>query len=98
MINGYETKTNPLPSFGSGFVFPKEFISCKYPVPIIYLTITNLLAPLGAKGSGDLVMQVFTSAMGNLQNKINQQIFSEESETALKELYSDVSDLASKSK
>lgn len=63
-----------------------------------YLTMTNLLAPLGAKGSGDLVMQVFTSAMGNLQNKINQQIFSEESETALKELYSDVSDLASKSK
>lgn len=63
-----------------------------------YLTITNLLAPLGVKGSGDLAMQVFISAMGNLQNKINQQIFSEESETALKELYSDVSDLASKSK
>lgn len=63
-----------------------------------YLTITNLLAPLGARGSGDLVMQVFTSAMGNLQNKIDQQIFSEESETALKELYSDVPDLASKSK
>jgi len=63
-----------------------------------YLTMTNLLAPLGVKGSGDLVMQVFTSAMGNLQNEINQQIFSEESEIALKQLYNDVSDLAGKAK
>jgi len=63
-----------------------------------YLTMTNLLAPLGVKGSGDLVMQVFTSAMGNLKNEINQQIFSKESEAALKQLYNDVSDLAGKAK
>ena len=63
-----------------------------------YLTMTNLLAPLGVRGSGDLVMQVFTSALGNLQNKVDQQIFSEESEAALKQLYNDVSDLASKAK
>jgi len=63
-----------------------------------YLKMTNLLAPLGVRGSGDLVMQVFTSALGNLQNKVDQQIFSEESEAALKQLYNDVSGLASKAK
>jgi len=65
---------------------------------INYLTITSMLAPMGVKGSGDLVMQVFTSAMENLQNKTKQQIFSEESEAALKQLYNNVSDLASKAK
>ncbi|NVL89723.1 MAG: flagellar filament capping protein FliD [Desulfobacterales bacterium] len=59
-----------------------------------YVNMTNLLAPLGARGSADLVMQVFSSAVGNLQDKINQQIFSEESDAAIKELYNEVSDLA----
>jgi len=63
-----------------------------------YLTMTNLLAPLGVRGSGDLVMQVFASALGNLQNEINRQVFSQESEAALKQLYNDVSDLAAKAK
>jgi len=65
---------------------------------INYLTMTSMLAPMGVKGSGDLVMQVFTSAMENLQNKTNQQIFSEESEAALNQLYNSVSDLASNAK
>ena len=56
--------------------------------------MTNLLSPLGARGSGDLVMQVFMSSMGNLEDKINQQIFSKESNTALKQLYNEVSNLA----
>lgn len=63
-----------------------------------YLTITNLLAPLGVKASGDLVMQVFASAVGNLQDKIDEQIFTEDSQAALNQLYSDVSDLAAKAK
>lgn len=63
-----------------------------------YLTVTTLLAPLGVKSSGDLVMQVFSSAVKNLQNRIDQQIFSKDSEAALKQLYGDVSDLASKAK
>lgn len=56
--------------------------------------MTNLLSPLGVRGSGDLVMQVFMSSMGNLEDKINQQIFSKESNTALKQLYNEVSNLA----
>jgi hypothetical protein len=60
--------------------------------------MTSVLAPAGVKGSDDLVMQVFTSATQNLQNKIDQQIFSEESQTALKQLYNEVSGLSSKSK
>ena len=63
-----------------------------------YLTITNLLAPLGVKASGDLVMQVFASAVGNLQDKIDEQIFTEDSQAALNQLYSDVSNLAAKAK
>lgn len=65
---------------------------------INYLTMTSMLAPMGVKGSGDLVMQVFSSAMENLQNKTNQQIFSEESEAALNQLYNSVSDLAGNAK
>lgn len=65
---------------------------------INYLTMTSMLAPMGVKGSGDLVMQVFKSAMENLQNKANQQIFSEESEAALNQLYNSVSDLAGNAK
>lgn len=61
-----------------------------------YQNITNLLSPLGVKGSGNLVMEVFSASVGNLQQKINDQIFSEESNAALKQLYDEVSDLAAK--
>ncbi len=60
-----------------------------------YLAVTNLLSPIGVRGSGDLVMQVFSSAVGKLQEKIDQQIFSKESDAALKQLYNEVSHLAS---
>ncbi|RLB82873.1 MAG: hypothetical protein DRH17_04395 [Deltaproteobacteria bacterium] len=60
-----------------------------------YLSVTNLLSPLGVRGSGTLVMQVFSSAMKNLQDKTNQQIFSQESDAALKQLYNEVSNLNS---
>ncbi|HUV49470.1 MAG TPA: flagellar filament capping protein FliD [Anaerolineae bacterium] len=63
-----------------------------------YLTMTNLLAPMGVKGSGDLVMQVFVSAVGNLQDKIDAQIFTKDSQAALNQIYSDVSDLTAKAK
>ena len=61
-----------------------------------YLNITSLLSPLGVKGSGDFVMQVFSSSVANLQNKIDQQVISAESTEALTKLYNEVSDLASK--
>ncbi len=80
------------------FVFKRSYIMQISGSYSNYLTMTSLLAPMGVKGSGDLVMQVFTSAIGNLQDKINQQIFSEESEAALKQLYTDVSNLAGKAK
>jgi flagellar hook-associated protein 2 len=63
-----------------------------------YQNITNLLAPLGVKGSGNLVMDVFSASVGNLQQKINDQIFSEESSAALTQLYDKVSDLSEKAK
>ena len=61
-----------------------------------YLTMTSLLAPLGVNTSGDLVMQVFSSALQNLQEKVDDQIFSEGSQAALNQLYSDVSSLTAK--
>ena len=63
-----------------------------------YMTMTSLLAPMGVRNSGDLVMQVFASALGDLQDKIDLQIFSEESGSALKQLYNDVSALSGKAK
>ena len=63
-----------------------------------YQNITNLLAPLGVKGSGNLVMEVFSASVDNLQHKINDQIFSEESSAALTQLYDKVSDLSEKAK
>ena len=63
-----------------------------------YLTMTSLLAPLGVSGSGSLVMQVFTSALNNLKDKIDDQTFTEESQAALNQLYDDVSSLASEAK
>ena len=61
-----------------------------------YQTITSLLSPLGVKDSGNLVMQVFSSSIANLQDMIDKQIFSAESTEALTQLYNEVSDLASK--
>lgn len=63
-----------------------------------YLTMTNLLSPLGVKSSGDLVMQVFSSAMSNLREKMNQDIFSQESQAALTNLYKKVASLTIKTK
>lgn len=63
-----------------------------------YLSMTNLLAPLGVSNSSNLVMQVFSSALENLQDKIDNQTFTEESQAALNQLYSDVSALASAAK
>lgn len=60
--------------------------------------MTNLLSPLGVKSSGDLVMQVFSSAMSNLREKMNQDIFSQESQAALTSLYEKVSSLTIKTK
>ena len=61
-----------------------------------YQNITNLLSPLGVKGSGELVMEVFSASVGHLQQKINDQIFSEESNAALMQLYAKISDLAAR--
>ncbi|MEE8398761.1 MAG: flagellar filament capping protein FliD [Desulfobacterales bacterium] len=61
-----------------------------------YLNISRLLSPVGVRGSGDFVMQVFASSLSNLQDKMDQQIFSKESTDALTELYHNISDLASK--
>ncbi len=96
LLNDYEK--NPLPFRERIFIWEGDYIMQITGSYNNYLTMTNLLAPLGVRGSGSLVMQVFTSALGNLQNNIDQQIFSEESETALKELYNGVSDLAGKAK
>jgi len=63
-----------------------------------YLTMTSLLSPLGVSSASELVMDVFTSALGNLQDQIDEQSFSEESQEALSQLYSDVSSLAAKAK
>lgn len=94
-----ERDKNLLPPSGSGFFLFKGGYFMKISGSYInYLTMTSMLAPMGVKGSGDLVMQVFTSAMENLQNKTNQQIFSEESEAALNQLYNSVSDLAGNAK
>lgn len=63
-----------------------------------YLNMTSLLAPLGVSTSGDLVMQVFSSALKNLQDKLGDQIFSENSQAALTQLYGDLSNLSAKAK
>ena len=63
-----------------------------------YLTMTNLLSPLGVKSSGDLIMQVFSSAMSNLREKTNQDIFSQESQAALTNFYEKISNLTIKAK
>lgn len=61
-----------------------------------YLNLSNLLSPLGVKSSGNLVMGVFASSMQNLQNKIDNQIFSKESAAAINQIGNMVSDLSSK--
>jgi flagellar hook-associated protein 2 len=60
--------------------------------------MTNLLSPLGVKSSGNLVMQVFSSAMSNLREKMNQDIFSQESQAALTSFYENISSLTIKTK
>lgn len=61
-----------------------------------YLNLSNLLSPFGVKSSGNLVMGVFASSMQNLQNKIDNQIFSKESAAAINQIGNMVSDLSSK--
>lgn len=61
-----------------------------------YQNITNLLSTMGVKSSGDLIMGVFESSVADLQNKIDKQVFSEESAKALSAFYGEVSDLAAK--
>lgn len=61
---------------------------------INYLNMSNLLAPLGVSDSTDYVTQVFNSSVTELQERIDQQIFSQESSKALSELYSQVSNLS----
>ncbi len=63
-----------------------------------YLILSNLLAPLGVKNSGNLIMGVFTSSMNNLTNKIDNQIFAKESAAAINQLGNMVSGLSSKAK
>ncbi len=63
-----------------------------------YLSLSSLLSPLGVKSSGNLVMGVFASSMQNLQNKIDNQIFSKESAAAINQLGNMVSGLSSKAK
>ncbi|MBN1848508.1 MAG: flagellar filament capping protein FliD [Deltaproteobacteria bacterium] len=63
-----------------------------------YLTMTNLLAPLGVGNAGQIVMHVFSSAIDNLRGRLDQQIFSQESEFALKGLYENISELSDRAK
>lgn len=59
-----------------------------------YLNLSTLLAPLSVTDSSNYVTQVFSSSVASLQERINQQIFSQESSLALSELYSQVSSLS----
>jgi flagellar hook-associated protein 2 len=61
-----------------------------------YQNITNLLSTMGVKSSGDLILGVFESSVTDLQNKIDKQVFSQESAKALSTFYGEVSDLAAK--
>lgn len=60
-----------------------------------YLNMSSLLSPLGVKSS-DVVLQVFTEAMSNLQTKLAGQAFSKESAAALGKLHDKASDVGSK--
>ena len=60
-----------------------------------YLNMTSLLSPLGVSDSSSYIMKVFSSSVSDLQEKLDQQIFSEESSSALSELYSQLSNLSS---
>jgi len=60
-----------------------------------YLNMANLLSPLGVSDSSNYIMKVFSSSMMDLQEKLNQQVFSEESTEALSELFTQVSKLSS---
>ncbi len=62
---------------------------------INYLNMTSLLSPLGVSDSSSYIMKVFSSSVSDLQEKLDQQIFSEESSNALSELYNQISSLSS---
>ena len=59
-----------------------------------YLNMSSLLAPLGVSGSADYVTRVFSTSVAELQDRIDQQVFSKESSRALSELYSQVTNLS----
>lgn len=63
-----------------------------------YINISTLLSPLGVNGSEDLVLSVFEASMGNLTNKINDQLFSKESAIAANQLSDKALNLSSKAK
>ncbi len=63
-----------------------------------YLNLSTLLSPLGVKGSGDLVMSVFSASMEKLTNKIDNQVFSKESAAAINQLDNEALDLSLKAK
>lgn len=63
-----------------------------------YLTMSNLLSPLGVKGSGELVLKVFNLAMNTFEQKVDQRIFSKESSNALAQLYMDATAVSEEAK
>ncbi len=60
-----------------------------------YLSMTSLLSSIGVSDSSNYIMQVFSSSVSNLQDKLDQQLFSEETSDALTGLYSQISSLSS---
>ncbi|RPI74556.1 MAG: hypothetical protein EHM45_18435, partial [Desulfobacteraceae bacterium] len=59
-----------------------------------YLSVSNLLTPLGVQGASDLVMNVFRQSVAQLQEKVGQQIFSNDSNKALQGFYQELTDLS----
>ncbi len=85
----------PLPPFESGFfVFRRHFMLQITGTYNNYITMSNLLSPLGVKGSSNLVVQAFSMAINTLEKQDNQKIFSKESSAAMEELYNQFAALA----
>ena len=61
-----------------------------------YLTVSSLLAPLGATSSGSTISSLFASVVTKLQDQLEQVAFSQESSKALSSLYVGTADLAAK--
>ncbi|ACL03828.1 Flagellar hook-associated protein 2 domain protein [Desulfatibacillum aliphaticivorans] len=61
-----------------------------------YLTISSLLAPLGATSSESTISTLFSSVVTKLQDQLNEAAFSRESSQALSEFYVGAADLAAK--